>query len=87
MCKIRLTPMHECCIIELLRAFTHVVKALIFLLLIDLSGYIRCLLLNSISHELPKCNGSHDLEDRPEGQYADQQLRFIILVVSECDSI
>ena len=30
---------------------------------------------------------SHDLEDRPEGQYADQQLRFIILDVSECDSI
>lgn len=87
MCKTRLTSLRDYCIIKLLRAFTHVVKALIFLLLTESSGCIQCLLLNSISHELPKRNGCHDLKDWPEGQHADQQLCFIILVISECDSI
>lgn len=81
MCKTRLTSLRDYCIIKLLRAFTHVVKALIFLLLTESSGCIQCLLLNSISHELPKRNGCHDLKDWPEGQYADQQLCFIILVI------
>lgn len=87
MCKSRLTPLRDCCIIELLRAFTHVVKALIFLLLTDSSGCIQCLLLNSVPHELPKRNGRHDFKNWPEEQYAYQQLRFIILVILECDSI
>lgn len=81
MCKTRLTSLRDYCIIKLLRAFTHVVKALIFLLLTESSGCIQCLLLKSISHELPKRNGCHDLKDWPEGQYADQQLCFIILVI------
>ena len=87
MCKTRLTSLRDYCIIKLLRAFTHVVKALIFLLLTESSGCIQCLLLNSISHELPKRNGCHDLKDWPEGQYADQQFCLIIFIVSELDLI
>lgn len=58
MCKTRLTSLRDYCIIKLLRVFTHVVKALIFLLLTESSGCIQCLLLNSISHELPKRKGA-----------------------------
>lgn len=41
MCKTRLTSLRDYCIIKLLRAFTHVVKALIFLLLTESSGCIQ----------------------------------------------